>query len=272
MELVFSFGTHSHIFKWHTHTIHWVHTTKHLLTHYQAFTAHWSAKLKTQSSKWNTPYEWQWLWRMSHFSFCKMSQSRPTFFIVKHKTAHKYAAKKGLFRYTQRTVHFLPRRLLFTRLNPTSSIKMYWYNTLAVSCSWIRWHRQHENASYSMDTERSTQWATVRHCRKTILDYRYNTCMCQCWMYGTCPPLPPLPPPPPPPPLTLTPLLLWLSISSKFSIVHQTKQRLKALLCCSPDCKLLNRSECLEIWVFVCCRLMLWDFTWEVCATTEHCV
>ncbi|CAB1430989.1 unnamed protein product [Pleuronectes platessa] len=33
--------------------------------------------------------------------------------------------------------------------------------------------RQHKNASYSMDTERSTQWATVRHCRKgTILDYR----------------------------------------------------------------------------------------------------
>ena len=88
------------------------------------------------------------------------------------------------------------------------------------------------------------------------------TCLCP------RPPLPPLPPPP----LTLTPLLLWLSISSKFSIVHQTKQRLKALLCCSPDCKLLNRPEFLEIWVFVCCRLMLWDFTWKVCATTEHCV
>ena len=59
----------------------------------------------------------------------------------------------------------------------------------------------------------------------------------------SCPPLPH-----PPPPLTLDPLLLWLSISSKFSIVHQTKQRLKALLCCSsPVCKLLNRPECLEI-------------------------
>ena len=92
-----------------------------------------------------------------------------------------------------------------------------------------------------------------------------------------CPPTPPLPCPrtscpPLPPPLTLTPLLLWLLISSKFSIVYQTKQRLKALLCCSPHCKLLNRPECLEIWLFVCCRLMLWDFTWEVCATTEHCV
>ena len=43
---------------------------------------------------------------MSHFSFCKMSQCRPTFFIVKHKTAHKYAAKKVLFRYTQRTVQY----------------------------------------------------------------------------------------------------------------------------------------------------------------------
>src|SRR4029434_6403027 len=82
-----------------------------------------------------------------------------------------------------------------------------------------------------------------------------------------CPPtpLPPTPPPPCPPPscpplpppLTLTPLLLWLSISSKFSIVYQTKQRLKALLCCSPHCKLLNRPECLEIRLFVCCRLML---------------
>src|SRR4029434_5467381 len=28
---------------------------------------------------------------MSHFSFFRMSQCRPTFFIVKHKTAHKYA-------------------------------------------------------------------------------------------------------------------------------------------------------------------------------------
>src|SRR4029434_3093136 len=43
---------------------------------------------------------------MSHFSFSKMSQCRPTFFIVKHKTAHKYAAKKVLFRYTQRTVQY----------------------------------------------------------------------------------------------------------------------------------------------------------------------
>ena len=43
-------------------------------------------------------HEWQWLWRMSHFSFSKMSQCRPTFFIVKHKTAHKYAAKKVWFR------------------------------------------------------------------------------------------------------------------------------------------------------------------------------
>ena len=43
---------------------------------------------------------------MSHFSFCKMSQCRPTFFIVKHKTAHKYAAKKVLFRYTQRKVQY----------------------------------------------------------------------------------------------------------------------------------------------------------------------
>ena len=32
---------------------------------------------------------------MSHFSFGKMSQCRPTFFIVKHKTAHKYLAKKS---------------------------------------------------------------------------------------------------------------------------------------------------------------------------------
>ena len=67
-----------------------------------------------------------------------------------------------------------------------------------------------------------------------------------------CPPTPPLPCPRPscpplPPPLTLTPLLLWLLISSKFSIVYQTKQRLKALLCCSRHCKLLNRPECLEI-------------------------
>src|SRR4029434_2210242 len=70
-----------------------------------------------------------------------------------------------------------------------------------------------------------------------------------------CPP-PPCPPTPPspctrpsscPPHLTLTPLLLWLLISSKFSIAYQTKQRLKALLCCSPHCKLLNRPECLEI-------------------------
>src|SRR4029434_3268837 len=53
--------------------------------------------------------------------------------------------------------------------------------------------------------------------------------------------------PPLPPPLPHTPLLLWLLISSKFSIVYQTKQRLKALLCCSPHCKLLNRPECLEI-------------------------
>src|SRR4029434_7907100 len=78
-----------------------------------------------------------------------------------------------------------------------------------------------------------------------------------------------LPPPPsypcpshplhscPPLPLTLTALLHWLSISSKFSIVYQTKQRLKALLCCSPHCKLLNRPECVEILLFVCCRLML---------------
>ena len=28
-------------------------------------------------------------WRISHFFFCKLSQCRPTFFIVKHKTAHK---------------------------------------------------------------------------------------------------------------------------------------------------------------------------------------
>src|SRR4029434_3683733 len=68
-----------------------------------------------------------------------------------------------------------------------------------------------------------------------------------------CPSHPPPPPCPRPscpllrPPLTLTPLLLWLLISSKFSIVYQTKQRLKALLCCSPHCKLLNRPECLEI-------------------------
>src|SRR4029434_4381495 len=72
-----------------------------------------------------------------------------------------------------------------------------------------------------------------------------------------CPPTPPLPCPrtscpPLPPPLTLTPLLLWLLISSKFSIVYQTKQRLKALLCCSPHCKLLNQPEILEISLFVC--------------------
>jgi len=146
---------------------------------------------------------------MSHFSFCKMSQCRPNFFIVKHKTAH-ICGKKSFISEQYSTVNgpaqpiaahkvmfpsrwpgtstmarwpmtFLPRRLLFTRLNPTSSMNMYSYSSLAVSCSWIRWNRQHDNASYSMDTDGSTQWATVRHCRKgTILDYRYNTCMCQC--------------------------------------------------------------------------------------------
>ena len=44
-----------------------------------------------------------------------------------------------------------------------------------------------------------------------------------------------------PPPLTLTPLLLWLSIYSKFSIVHQTKQAQSPFYAavlianCSPD-------------------------------------
>ena len=68
------------------------------------------------------------------------------------------------------------------------------------------------------------------------------------------------------------PLPLWLSLSSKFTIVRQTKQRLKVPLFYSLDCKSLERLECVEIWLVVCCRLMLWDFTWEVCITTEHCV
>src|SRR4029434_4223009 len=71
------------------------------------------------------------------------------------------------------------------------------------------------------------------------------------------PPCPPPSCPPLPPPLTLTALFLWLLISSKFFIVYQTKPRLKALLCCSPHCKLLNRPESFEILLFVCCRLML---------------
>ena len=54
---------------------------------------------------------------------------------------------------------------------------------------------------------------------------------------------------------------------------HQTKQRLKALLCCSsPDWKLLTRPGCVEVCIAVCCGLMLWDFNWGVCATTDHCV
>ena len=43
------------------------------------------------------------------------------------------------------------------------------------------------------------------------------------------------------------PLPLWLSLSSKFTIVCQTKQRLKAPLFCSLDCKSLERLECVEI-------------------------
>ena len=45
----------------------------------------------------------------------------------------------------------------------------------------------------------------------------------------------------------------------------------RPFLCCSPDWKLLTRPECLEIWIVVCCRLILRDFAWEVCATTEQC-
>src|SRR4029434_5225157 len=41
---------------------------------------------------------------MSHFSFCKMSQCRPTFF--HSQTAHKYAAKKGLFWHTETIVQY----------------------------------------------------------------------------------------------------------------------------------------------------------------------
>src|SRR4029434_6227225 len=90
MELVFSFGTHSHIVKRHTHTFI-EYTQLSICCTLPSILSTLQCKIE------NTIIEMEHT-RLSHFSFCKMSQCRPTFFIVKHKTAHKYAAKKVLFR------------------------------------------------------------------------------------------------------------------------------------------------------------------------------
>ena len=68
-------------------------------------------------------------------------------------------------------------------------------------------------------------------------------------------------------------LLLWLlplSSCGCLSPLFTKQNRGSGTLCCSPGCKLLNRLECVEIWLFVCCRLILWDFSWEVWATNER--
>ena len=66
---------------------------------------------------------------MSHFSICKMSQCRPTFFIVKHKTAHEYAEKKldfGRHREQYSTVN---------RVIPLFSQTIF---TISFSCSAVK--------------------------------------------------------------------------------------------------------------------------------------
>src|SRR4029434_1501564 len=162
---------------------------------------------------------------MSHFYFSTLSQCRPTFFIVKHKTAHKYAAKKFFFG-THREQYSTVNRVI-----PLFSQTIF---TISVSCS---------AAQISLEM-------TILLLLSPPPSHPLPP-PCP----SPPPPCPPTPPPPCPgpscpplpPPLSLTPLLLWLLISSKFSIIYQTKQRLKALLCCSPHCKWLNRPECLEI-------------------------
>src|SRR4029434_7460166 len=230
---------------------------------------------------------------MSHFSFCTMSQCRPTF-IVKHKTAHKYAAKEVLFRYTQRTVqyckpcdsvvltnHIYNFSLLFGGESVCSSSTVwfsfspakykYFEHTVFYRYAVLQYTRQidfvpvlhPEGSNDGSNCEAAEIWldtlASLPHAQ-TMVSFEMTILLLSppppsSPSHPLPPPCPPPTPPPPcphpscplPPPLTLTPLLLWLLISSKFSIVYQTKQRLKALLCCSPHCKLLNRPECLEI-------------------------
>jgi len=51
------------------------------------------------------------------------------------------------------------------------------------------------------------------------------------------------------------------------------RRKLTSPLCrwITAVCRVPNRPECLGILILVSCRLTLWDFTWGVCATTEHC-
>src|SRR4029434_10059297 len=66
---------------------------------------------------------------MSHFYFSTLSQCRPTFFIVKHKTAHKYAAKKFYFG-THREQYSTVNRVI-----PLFSQTIF---TISVSCSAVK--------------------------------------------------------------------------------------------------------------------------------------
>src|SRR4029434_279656 len=83
---------------------------------------------------------------MSHFSFCKMSQCRPTFF--HSQTAHKYAAKKGLFWHTETIVQYckpacsmmaatVKRLRLGWTLWPASLMLNPWLRTWSTTVAWI---------------------------------------------------------------------------------------------------------------------------------------
>src|SRR4029434_3443519 len=67
---------------------------------------------------------------MSHFSFCKISQCRPTFFIVQHKTAHKYAAKKVFY--------FGTHREQYSTVNHVIPLFLQTIFTISVSCSAVK--------------------------------------------------------------------------------------------------------------------------------------
>src|SRR4029434_1866659 len=69
------------------------------------------------------------LWRMSHFSFCKMSQCRPTFFIVKHKTVHNMQQKK---------VYFGTHREQYSTVNRVIQLFSQTIFTISVSCSAVK--------------------------------------------------------------------------------------------------------------------------------------
>ena len=66
---------------------------------------------------------------MSHFSFCKMSQCRPTFFIVKHKTVHNMQQKK---------IYFGTHREQYSTVNRVIPLFSQTIFTISVSCPAVK--------------------------------------------------------------------------------------------------------------------------------------